>query len=182
MLALLAAVAALVFLFGEGSSQERRAQPAGQGHPAHPAHAGRQSDPAGSNSSRRRGPALPPASDPPATQSAVETAEAFARAYLAGQPVPPTLATPALVADLSASPGAPALEAEANQEGIQLIIGSVSATVEDSSPQGVGVSVVAQLELHRPGGSGAGSGAMTEYLDVLLVDTPGGWRVSQVEM
>ncbi len=129
-----------------------------------------------SSATSTRAPAPTPA--PAATAAPVAVAEAFTRALLGGESGSPALATPALRAQLAGSPGSPALAAAARGAGQQREVGPVTAAVDDETPTAVGVSTSAVVRLV----AGPRWTDITEFLDLLVVHTPAGWRVAEVQL
>jgi hypothetical protein len=163
MLVLLGGVALVIILFATSGASGRSADPVPR--PTTPA------APATTAS----------ATTASAPSAAVAVATSFTRAFLsAGQVadrVRGSLATPALVASLTASPGAPAGNAQLQALGAQHVR-AVAATIDDQAPGAVGVSTTATVQF----GSSEHAAVISEYLDLLVVSTPAGWKVSRIDL
>jgi hypothetical protein len=178
-LALLVGAALVIILFATVGSAGRHAGPAvpirgSTGAPAVHAPARRGQVP-GPTSPRAPATALPAHSAPVAV--AASFTQAFLGAGQAGSHVWGSLTTPALAANLTTSPGAPAGDAQVQTLGARRVQ-AISTAIDDQAPGAVGVSTVATVQF----GSGEHASVLTEYLDLLVVSTPSGWKVSRVDL
>lgn len=125
-------------------------------------------------------PAAPPStsSPRPAPPGPVAVAEDFTGMVLGAAGTCAELATAQVCAQLATSPGSPALHAQETVDGIRQRVQSVTAVVDDKTAASVGVSTAAVVRLD----AGARWSSVTDYLDLLVVDTPAGWRVTEIDL
>lgn len=131
-----------------------------------------------------------PLSVAPRADTPTEVAEMYTRAWFsydlrlppgtAARSVRPW-ATPALVALLMSTPGAPALDSARVAAHEHDIVTKVHAAVDDRADGAVGVDVSAEVSVTVVAGASM-STVSVHYLDVWVVAVPDGWRVAKVEV